>query len=58
MTITEKTIITFDPMREYHAMTAWEKTQDMSEWTKHESTVGITFVREKTVVVAVEGAEK
>lgn len=58
MTITEKTTITFEPVKEYKAMTAWEQANDMSEWQKHESTAAITFIREQTVFIGVEeGAE-
>lgn len=54
MTITEKLFVSFDPVKEYKAMIEWVKANDMGEWKKYESTVSLTFVREKTVFIEAE----
>lgn len=46
MLLTNKTIITFDPIKEKYPMEKFMEENDMTEWREHPSTVGITFVRE------------
>lgn len=48
MTVTLVKKVTFDPVTEYQYMLAWMQENDMTEWVKHESTTGITFVHETT----------
>ena len=44
--LTNKTILTFDPIKEKDVMEKFMKDNDMTEWREYPSTVGITFVRE------------
>lgn len=58
VTITEKTIISFDPVKEHKTMMEWVKANDMNEWEKHESTIAFIFVREKTVCLVAGGNDE
>ena len=46
MFLTNKTILTFDPIKEKNVMEKFIEDNDMTEWREYPSTVGITFVRE------------
>lgn len=46
MFLTNKTILTFEPIKEKDVMEKFLQENDMTEWQEHPSTVGITFVRE------------
>lgn len=48
ITITEKTIVSFNPIKEHEAMINWIETNNMDEWTRYENTVAYIFVKEKT----------
>lgn len=58
MFLTNKTIVTFDPVNEKHVMEKFMEDNDMSEWTVHPSTVGITFVREIWHLLSYERGEE
>ena len=46
MYLTNRTTITFNLPDEYEAQNKFVETQDMSKWTAHESSLGITYVHE------------
>lgn len=48
MLITTKTIITFDPIKEYERIKNFMNGNNMNEWRVYPSTVGTTFVNERT----------
>ena len=51
MFVTIKTIVSFDPVKEYEKIQAFEEQHDMNEWKKYESTVSSTYIKEETVEV-------
>ena len=51
MFITTKTIVSFDPVKEYEQIQTFKEQNKMDEWRKYESTVSTTFIREETVEV-------
>ena len=51
MSITEKTIVIFNPVKDYKIMTSWVSMNDMTAWKKHESTAAIAFEREQTIFI-------
>jgi len=58
MFLTNKTILTFDPIKENYVMEKFMQDNDMTEWRKYTSTVGITFVREIRLFLGYEKGEK
>ena len=46
MFLTNKTVLTFDPIKEKDVMEKFAADNDMTEWREYPSTVGISFVRE------------
>lgn len=57
MSITEKTIVVFDPVKDYRIMTSWMSMNDMTEWKRHDSTVAIAFERVQTTFFEAEEGE-
>lgn len=58
MFLTNKTIITFEPIKEKRIMEKFVEDNDMTEWREYPSTVGNTFVREIRLSLEYEeGAE-
>lgn len=57
MYLTNKTIITFIPIKEDHLIKKFMEDNDMTKWTEHTSTVGITFVKEDRYCIGVRGEE-
>lgn len=55
MFITIKTIISFDPLKEYDAMMRFIHQHDMTEWGKSDSTCNTIFM--KTEHYKMEGEE-
>jgi len=51
MFVTIKTIVSFDPVKEYEKIQAFEEQHYMNEWKKYESTVSSTYIKEETVEV-------
>ena len=51
MWITTKTIITFDPIKEYERIKNFMNGNNMDEWREYPSTVGTTFVNERTYFI-------
>ena len=51
MWITNKTCITFDPVKEYEEIQRFMKENDMSRWKEYPATTGITFVHEQTYFI-------
>lgn len=58
MFLTNKTIITFEPIKEKRIMEKFVEDNDMSEWREYPSTVGITFVREIRLKLDYEEGEQ
>ena len=58
MFLTNKTILTFDPIKENYVMEKFMKDNDMTEWREYPSTVGITFVREIRLSLGYERGEE
>ena len=51
MLITTKTIVSFDPVKEYEQIQTFKKQNNMDEWKEYESTVSDTFIKEETIEV-------
>ena len=58
MFLTNRTVITFDPIKECDVMNKFMKDNDMTEWREYPSTVGITFVREIRLSLGYERGEE
>lgn len=58
MFLTNKTICTFDPIKEKHIIEKFMEDNDMTEWREYPSTVGITFVREIMLSLGYERGEE
>lgn len=58
MFLTNKTILTFDPVREKDVMEKFIAENDMTEWREYQSTVGFTFVREIRLSLEYERGEE
>ena len=55
MMITNKTIISFDPVKEHDAMVQFERDNDMRDWVKVESTAATVYMCTKTMWAGGDG---
>ena len=55
MYITTEVIITFDPVKERDAISKFMSDNDMSKWTEHPCTVGITFKKKESFSMYMRG---
>lgn len=55
MFITTEVVITFDPIKERDEISRFMADNDMSQWTEHSCTVGITFKKKESFSVDMRG---